>query len=82
MTALLLIGGMIAYAHLEFGESLAGLPLQEQILTSFFASVIALRPATQSTCFKSVSGEQVIAANDALLSVSARERCLEVRKVK
>lgn len=41
MTALLLIGGMIAYGLLEFRESLAGLPLQEQILTSFFASVTA-----------------------------------------
>ena len=41
MTALLLVGGMIAYILLEYGESLAGLPLQEQVLTSFFASVTA-----------------------------------------
>jgi trk system potassium uptake protein TrkH len=41
MTALLLAGGMIAYVLLEYRESLAGRPLQEQMLTSFFASVTA-----------------------------------------
>ncbi len=41
MTALLLAVGMIAYILLEYRESLAGLPLQEQMLTSFFAAVTA-----------------------------------------
>ncbi len=41
MTAMLLFFGMLAYALLEYRESLDGLPLKEQFLTSFFASVTA-----------------------------------------
>jgi trk system potassium uptake protein TrkH len=41
MTALLLVVGMLAYILLEYRQSLAGLPLREQMLTSFFASVTA-----------------------------------------
>lgn len=41
MTLLLLVFGMMAYILLEYRESLSGLPLEEQILTSFFASVTA-----------------------------------------
>lgn len=41
MTALLLVFGMMAYLFLEHRQSLAGLSLQERMLTSFFASVTA-----------------------------------------
>ncbi|MDD2466996.1 MAG: TrkH family potassium uptake protein [Desulfobulbus sp.] len=41
MTAILLVFGMAAYVLLEHHKSLSGLPLNEQFLTSFFASVTA-----------------------------------------
>lgn len=41
MTIILLVFGMMAYILLEQGQSLSGLPLKEQVLTSFFASVTA-----------------------------------------
>ena len=41
MTAILLVFGMVAYAILEYRESLWNLSMKEQFLTSFFASVTA-----------------------------------------
>lgn len=54
----------------------------ETMRNKYKMDVVALKPADQSTGFKGVSGEQVIAANDELLLVGTRERCLELRKVK
>jgi hypothetical protein len=44
--------------------------------------VIARRPADRSSGFAGVDGAQVIAVDDDLLLIGARERCLELRKVK
>lgn len=41
MTASLLLFGMVVYAILEYRESLLNLPIKEQFLVSFFASVTA-----------------------------------------
>jgi len=54
----------------------------ETMRNKYKVDLLALKPADLSTGFKRVTGEQVIAANDELLMVGTRERCLELRKVK
>lgn len=54
----------------------------ETMRNKYKVDLLGLRPADRSTGFKSVSGEQVVAANDELLLIGTRERCLELRKVK
>jgi trk system potassium uptake protein TrkA len=50
--------------------------------TKYKMEVIARRPADRSSGFAGVDGAQVIAVDDDLLLIGARERCLELRKVK
>jgi trk system potassium uptake protein TrkA len=54
----------------------------DNMRTKYKMEVIARKPADQASGFKGVTNEQVIAANDELLLVGTRERCLDLRKVK
>lgn len=77
----MLLGDDVYLLRAEALPSFVGLTA-ESMRSKYKVDVIALRPADRSIGFTSVTGQQVIAANDELLLVGSRERCLDLRKVK